>query len=65
MVLETITIGVIGLTYATGDEDRKAKMRKIGSEIVDVAGETLKDVIDIGKSLTEKVRYSQMKKENI
>lgn len=65
MVLETITIGFIGLTYVTGDEDRKAKVRKIGSEIVDVAGETLKDVIDIGKSLTEKVRYSQMKKENI
>ena len=65
MVLETITIGFIGLTYVTGDEDHKAKVRKIGSEIVDVAGETLKDVIDIGKSLTEKVRYSQMKKENI
>lgn len=64
MVLETITIGVIGLTYVTGDDNRKAKMRKIGSEIVEVAGDTLKDVIDLGKTVTEKVRYSHAGKEN-
>ena len=37
MVLEAITLGVIGVAYITGDDDRKQKMRKIGSEFVDVA----------------------------
>ena len=37
MVLEAITLVVIGAAYVTGDADRKQKMRKIGSEFVDVA----------------------------
>lgn len=49
MVLEAITLGVIGTAYVTGDADRKQKMRKIGSEFVDVAKTTAADTVAFSK----------------
>lgn len=38
MIAEVITLGVIGVvSYVTGDDRRKIKMRNIGADIVDVA----------------------------
>ena len=45
MVLEAITLGVIGAAYVTGDAERKQKMRKIGSDFVDVAKTTAADTV--------------------
>lgn len=53
MLLEMITIGAIGVTYLTGDKNRKEKMRKIGSSIVDVTGKT--------KELVKKKRKAKLK----
>lgn len=65
MALEAITLGVIGVTYATGDDQRKQKMRKIGSDLVDVAKNTAKDTVDFTKDVIEKIKVAQAeKKEN-
>ena len=41
MVLEIVTLGVIGATYISGDKERKEKMKTIGHDIVDVTKETV------------------------
>ena len=62
MVLETITLGVIGVTYVTGDAERKQKMRKIGSEIVDVAKTTASDTVDFTKKTIQKIKARKAEK---
>lgn len=64
MVLEAITLGVIGVTYVTGDAQRKQKMRKIGSDLVDVAKTTAQDTVAFTKNTIEKVKANQAAKKN-
>lgn len=59
MVLGIITIGVIGVTYFTGSKERKEKMRKIGSGIVDVTKEVAVEVAGKTKELVKKIKESQ------
>lgn len=56
MILEAITLSVIGITYVTGDNQRKQKMRKIASELSDVAKSTAHDTVDFAKSTIEKIK---------
>lgn len=65
MVLEAITLGVIGVTYATGDDQRKQKMRKIGSDLVDVAKDTAKDTVDFTRDIIEKIKAARTEKKGI
>ena len=62
MVLEAITLGVIGAAYVTGDADRKQKMRKIGSEFVDVAKTTASDTVDFTKKTIQKIKARKAEK---
>lgn len=62
MVLEAITLGVIGITYATGNDSRKQKMRKIGKEIAEVAKETASDTTSKAKDLFEKIKSKTAEK---
>jgi hypothetical protein len=59
MVLELITIGAIGVTYFTGSKERKEKMRKIGSGIVDVTKEVAVEVAGKTKELVKKIKENQ------
>lgn len=59
MVLEAITLCVIGATYVTGDADRKQKMRKIGSEFVDVAKTTASDTVAFTKKTIQKIKANK------
>ena len=65
MVLEAITLGVIGAAYVTGDTDRKQKMRKIGSEFVDVAKTTASDTVAFTKKTIQKIMCKKLLRENI
>ena len=56
MVLEVITLGVIGAAYVTGDAERKQKMRKIGSDFVDVAKSTAIDAVAFTKKTIQKIK---------
>ena len=62
MVLEAITLGVIGLAYVTGDAERKQKMRKIGSDFVDVAKTTASDTVDFTKRTIQKIKAKKADK---
>ena len=62
MVLEAITLGVIGAAYVTGDADRKQKMRKIGSEFVDVAKTTASDTVAFTKKTIQKIKAKKADK---
>ncbi len=64
MVLEAITLGIIGITYATGDDGRKSKMRKIGKEIVEVAKDTVSDTTSKAKDLFEKIKMKTAEKNS-
>ncbi len=59
MVLEAITLGVIGAAYVTGDAERKQKMRKIGSEFVDVAKTTASDTVAFTKKTIQKIKANK------
>ena len=59
MVLGIITIGAIGVTYFTGSKERKEKMRKIGSGIVDVTKEVAVEVAGKTKELVKKIKENQ------
>jgi hypothetical protein len=59
MVLGIITIGAIGVTYFTGSKERKEKMRKIGSGIVDVTKEVAVEVAGKTKELVKKMKEKQ------
>lgn len=57
MITEVITLGVIGVaSYVTGDNSRKSKMRKIGSEIVDVAKDVATSTVQGTKDLVSKIK---------
>lgn len=62
MVLEAITLVVIGAAYVTGDADRKQKMRKIGSEFVDVAKTTASDTVAFTKKTIQKIKVKKTDK---
>ena len=64
MVLEAITLGVIGVAYITGDDDRKQKMRKIGSEFVDVAKTTASDTVAFAKKSIQKIKDKKADKSD-
>lgn len=59
MVLEAITLGVIGAAYVTGDAERKQKMSKIGSEFVDVAKTTASDTVAFTKKTIQKIKANK------
>lgn len=59
MVLGIITIGAIGVTYFTGSKERKEKMRKIGSGIVDVTKEVAVEIAGKTKELVKKMKEKQ------
>ena len=59
MVLELITIGAIGITYFTGSMERKEKMRKIGSGIVDVTKEVAVEIAGKTKKLVKNIKEKQ------
>lgn len=56
MVLGVIALGAIGAAYVTGDSLRKQKMRKVGSDCVEIATDTAVDVFDKSKELFEKIK---------
>ncbi|MDY5683597.1 MAG: hypothetical protein SPG48_08570 [Treponema sp.] len=62
MVLEAITLVVIGAAYVTGDADRKQKMRKICSEFVDVAKTTASDTVAFTKKTIQKIKAKKTDK---
>ena len=62
MVLEAITLGVIGAAYVTGNADRKQKMRKIGSEFVYVAKATASDTVAFTKKTIQKIKAKKADK---
>ena len=62
MVLEAITLVVIGAAYVTGDADRKQKMRKIGSEFVDVAKTTASDTVASTKKTIQNIKAKKTDK---
>lgn len=62
MVLEVITLGVIGTAYVTGDSERKQKMRKIGSDVVDVAKTTAADTVSFTKKTIQKIQAKRAEK---
>ena len=64
MILEIITIGAIGLTYFSSNEERKEKMHKIGSEIVDVTKEVAIEVAGKTKELAKKIKEKQNSKSS-
>lgn len=59
MVLGIITIGAIGVTYFTGSKERKEKMRKIGSGIVDVTKEVAVEIARKTKKLVKNIKEKQ------
>lgn len=59
MVLEIITLSAIGVTYLTGDKNRKEKMRKIGSGIVDVTKEVAVEIAGKTKKLVKNIKEKQ------
>lgn len=62
MILEVVTLGVIGAAYVTDDADRKQKMRKIGSEFVDVAKTTAADTVAFSKKTIQKIKAKKADK---
>lgn len=62
MVLEIITLSAIGVTYLTGDKNRKEKMRKIGAGILDVTKEVAVEVAGKTKELVKKMKEKQNSK---
>ena len=65
MILELITLGVIGVIYVTGDSERKAKMRTIGKGIVDITKEVVIDVCKITKSFMTKLKTKKESVKNL
>ena len=57
--LEIITLSAIGVTYLTGDKNRKEKMRKIGAGILDVTKEVAVEVAGKTKELVKKMKEKQ------
>lgn len=51
-----IALGVIGVTYVTGDSQRKQKMRNIGSQIVEVTKEATVSVAKTTKNMIQKMK---------
>ena len=49
-----IALGVIGVTYVTGDSQRKQKMKNIGSQIVEVTKEATVSAVKTTKTLIQK-----------
>ena len=50
-----IALGVIGVTYVTGDSQRKQKMRNIGSQIVEVTKEATVSAAKTTKNMIQKM----------
>lgn len=50
MIVEII-VGIVGLSYVTGDYKRKEKIRKIGRDIVGLS-------IDVAKDSVSAIKYS-------
>ncbi len=51
-----IALGVIGVTYVTGDSQRKQKMRNIGSQIVEVTKEATVSAVKTTKTFVQKMK---------
>ena len=51
-----IALGVIGVTYVTGDSQRKQKMRNIGSQIVEVTKEATVSAVKTTKNMIQKMK---------
>ena len=51
-----IALGVIGVTYVTGDSQRKQKMKNIGSQIVEVTKEATVSAVKTTKTLVQKIK---------
>lgn len=64
MILEAITLGVIGVTYVTGDAQRKQKMRKVGSDIVEITKAATRDAVAFAKDTIEEVKAKRAAKKN-
>lgn len=64
MILEAITLGVIGVTYVTGDAHRKQKMRKVGSDIVEITKAATRDAVAFTKDTIEEVKAKRAAKKN-
>ena len=47
---------VIGVTYVTGDSERKQKMKNIGSQIVEVTKEATVSAVKTTKTLVQKIK---------
>lgn len=64
MVLEIITLGAIGVIYLTGDKERKDKLKKIGSGVVDVTKDVTRDVAEKTKTLIKKYKAKKADETN-
>ena len=51
-----IALGVIGVTYVTGDSERKQKMKNIGSQIVEVTKEATVSAVKTTKTMIQKIK---------
>lgn len=51
-----IALGVIGVTYVTGDSQRKQKMRNIGLQIVEVTKEATVSAAKTTKTFVQKMK---------
>ena len=65
MVLEIVTLGVIGATYISCDKDRKDKMKKIGREIVDVTKTTAQETATGIKNIYKQTKAKHAEKKNM
>ena len=62
MILEVVTLGVIGAAYVTGDSNRKQEIRKIGFEFIEVARATASDTVAFTKKTIQKIKAKKTDK---
>ena len=59
-----IALGVIGVTYVTGDSQRKQKMKNIGSQIVEVTKEATVSAVKTTKTMIQKIKAKHDAEKN-
>ena len=59
-----IVLGVIGVTYVTGDSQRKQKMKNIGSQIVEVTKEATVSAVKTTKTMIQKIKAKHDAEKN-
>lgn len=59
-----IALGVIGVTYVTGNPQRKQKMKNIGSQIVEVTKEATVSAVKTTKTMIQKIKAKHDAEKN-